>query len=518
MSNLPYLLLLAVSTTACSDAGVLQLDSGGSGGQTSTTGDAGSSGPTTRDLGGEPEVPQGPCAGPSNAMNPFHVRTDGNDETGDGSSSAPWATLRHAVANVPDGALIEVGPGNYEGEQALEGVFNDGVVIRAAPPYQARLRNSGPVLTLGRAKGITLEGFDIAHSGPGSDAFVVLIRDELGELGGADYPTRLVLRDNIIHDSFNDDLLRIDSGVAGVRIEGNIFYNQGPADEHIDINAARDVEIRWNILFNDFAASGRANASNSASFIIVKDADGQDDGIEGASDVEIDGNVFLSWQGDSSMNFVLLAERGHPIYGARRVTVQNNLMLGQESAPIRAPFGVKGASEVVFRSNTVVGDLMANAFAFRLNVEGDSPPNDGIRFFNNIWSAPGGSMQDLTDTEPASPLQDFELDTNLYWNGGEPIPVDSTDLVNVDSDPGAILGDPQLSAAVPMTPVWSSALGQFGGGEARICAAFEALVFEYGLPEPDGAGIGAARADVLPPHDILGHPRTGADIGAVERQ
>ena len=524
-------IVVAAAAGGCGDAGVLQLDSSAGGstapGPTSSVGDSGVGGvdsetdthigtETNTDTSGESDSgdPEG-CWPESPAEAVFHVSVDGVDAAAGGTVGAPWATLAFAVAQVPDGAVIEVGPGEYVGANDLVGRFEAGIVVRAQPRYLARLRNDTTVVTFADTRGVTLEGFDIAHTPPVAGPYLVHIMDGVGEPGGVDTTTRIVLRDNIIHDSFNNDLLKVDSGTSEVDVVGNVFYNQGGADEHVDINAAQDVLLTRNIFFNDFAASGRANESTTSSFVLAKDADGSADGVSGASDVTIDGNIFMSWQGTTSSNFVQLAERGNPVYGARNIVVQNNLMLGNGPDGMRAPFGVKGAADVLFRSNTVVGDFVANAFAFRLNVEGDSPPNDGIALYNNIWSAPGGTMGDLTDTELGQPLQNFVLDTNVYWNGGAPIPVDDTDTVNVSTDANAIVGDPVLPGTAFVNPVWDPEAMAFGGGASSICDAFDGLVAGHGTPGDGGVGVGTGLATQMPARDILGRDRTGNDVGAV---
>ena len=107
----------------------------------------------------------------------YYVATDGSDLSGDGSSGTPWATIPHALDEVPDDSLILVRPGTYSGQVQLRGTFAQGVSIRSEIPYQAQLRHTSTVVTCFYGQGITLEGFDIAHSGPGAGALVIQIQD-----------------------------------------------------------------------------------------------------------------------------------------------------------------------------------------------------------------------------------------------------------------------------------------------------------------------------------------------------
>ena len=153
-------------------------------------------------------------AAPVRAQATFWVATDGSDLPSRGGPTAPWATISYAIQRVPDGSTILVRPGTYTGRVDLRGRFANGVVVRAEVPYQARLRNHGTVVTCFYGQGITLQGFDVAHDGPGAGALVIQIQDLLGEPGGDDRVSRIVLRDNVLHDSFDNDILKINNGGA----------------------------------------------------------------------------------------------------------------------------------------------------------------------------------------------------------------------------------------------------------------------------------------------------------------
>jgi len=97
----------------------------------------------------------------------FWVDPAGDDGAGDGSAGDPWATIEHALGEVPDGSLILVRPGTYAGRVRLDERFAGGVTVRSELPYRAALRHDATVVTCYYGQGISLEGSDIAHDGAG---------------------------------------------------------------------------------------------------------------------------------------------------------------------------------------------------------------------------------------------------------------------------------------------------------------------------------------------------------------
>lgn len=58
--------------------------------------------------------------------------------------------------------------------------------------------------------------------------------------GGSGQVSRITLKNNIFHDSYNNDLVKINNSISDITVSGNIFYNQNGSDEHIDINSAKE--------------------------------------------------------------------------------------------------------------------------------------------------------------------------------------------------------------------------------------------------------------------------------------
>lgn len=471
----------------------------------------------------------GLCGGSiARAQQTFYVATNGNNTTGNGSIGSPWASIERALSALHDshidGATVLVRPGTY-GRQNLVGTFAQGVTVRSEIPYLAKVRATGRTVVAGvnsrGASGITFEGFDVAHTGAGADPLVFHVDGG----GGNQNVERLTIRNNVIHDSTNNDLLKINNGTRNVIVEHNMFFNQTGSDEHIDVNSVEDVIVRDNVFFNDFAGSGRVNGNDTGSFIVIKDSNDDDDIFVGNDRVTVERNVFLNWQGSTGSNFVLVGEDGKPYIEARHVMVQNNLMLGNSANVMRAAFGVKSGEDVTFRNNTVAGDLPSLAYAMRVNVENPAVTNDRIFFYNNIYSDPTGTMgaeqpganNDFSDS-PAGEVDEWSLRNNLYWNGGVALPTSGSDVINYTADVDRIVADPMLPAQSAVTlPRWDANAGQFVDGSTTIREAFERLVTTYGRPGMNSAVVDEALASESPSVDILGNPRgLSPDIGALE--
>lgn len=450
----------------------------------------------------------------------YYVATGGSSG-GDGSMGNPWDTVTTACTNVPDdGSTVLVMDGTYDGRIRCNRRFTNHTVFKSQNDYRAVLVNSSSteqILTSFGGANFTLEGFEIKRPDPSATgALMVQIQQDI-------QPAQdIIFRNNILHDSFNNDILKINNVCHNILVEGNVFYNQSGSDEHMDINGVSNVIVQDNIFFNDFAGSGRPDNNDTSSYIVIKNSAA----IPNEShDITVRRNIFLNWEGSNGNTFVLIGEDGQPFHEATNVMVENNLMIGNSSNEIRAAFGVKGGKDVTFRNNTVTGDLPSLAYALRLNQEGSNPQNENIFFFNNIWSdptgtmgaGPSGSTNDFADGLPSETINGV-IDQNLYWNGGITIPTNAAEVLDMNDDASAVTGDPVLGSQSGLVlPRWNPGAGQFLSGNTTIRDEFLRLVAAYGTPGVGSAALDAANVAHAPGDDILGNARDATtDLGALD--
>jgi Right handed beta helix region len=442
------------------------------------------------------------------------VSPDGSDRSGDGSPNRPWASLLHATNTVPDeGCEIVFLDGLY-GPQDIRRTCRRRVTIRAQNSYRACWASSAArhrVFFAYGAGNFTVSGFEM-RGAPGSEV-EYLVQITLPESHD------ILLENNVIHDGYVNDLIKVNDGAHHVVIRGNVFYNQPRVgDEHLDINTVHDITIENNVFFNDFAASGRPVTNATHPFVLIKNSGA----TPTSRDFIVRGNVFLNWQGTSDQPYLLLGEDAKPFHEARNVLVENNLFLGNTANRMTAAFAIKGVRDVVFRANTIHGDFPLGSdswgFAMRLGREGENPKNENIAFYNNVWSDPTGTMTHLSAGDAAN-TSGAVLRNNLYFNGGKRVPVDRGRVLNTTDDPRAVVADPGLPAdlASIVPPTWRPSAGRFADGSRTIEEARRRLVQRYGTPKAGSPVVNAADPRQAPSVDILNRPRgPKPDLGAVE--
>lgn len=443
-------------------------------------------------------------------------------DTNPGTESQPWATMEHAGIAVPDnGCTVWFKDGIYVGNSDMNERYTAQTVFKAVHPYQAILQHTGVTLEVNGGRNMRFEGFRFRHiNSPTTTKHVVIVEQRNNQ-----WAEQIVFANNIFHDSYNNDLLKIHNGSRFIRVEGNVFYNQGASDQHIDVNSVTDVIVQDNIFFNDFAGSARLDGQDTKHFIIVKDSNENTDGLLGSQRVIIRRNIFLNWEGGEE-TFVQIGNDGKDYYEAVNVLVENNLMIGNAQTDLLySAFGVKGAKDVIFRNNTVVGDLSADAYAVNVAIAGDNPDNKNIALVNNIWSDPTGTMG-AEDNNTAAEFSNgnrahtvnLVLDNNLYWNGGVVIP-DGNSVRPLVDDARRMIGNPLLNTNQMnvVLPRWAGTA--FLSGNGTIRQEFVRLVEAYGRIPPGSLAVGQADPALAAIDDIYGRLRGSVrDLGAYETE
>jgi hypothetical protein len=525
------------------------------------------------------EIPSGNAASRFKSENftpvaTYYVALTGNNTTGDGSKSKPWATVKHAIEHTPvaGGHEIIVQSGTYPSIGYITTQFETPVLLRAETPYKTTLQDPTGHRAgyLYAAKNIIIAGFNIAGNPNWTGAW-----NQNAYVFQIDKCENIVLENNIMHDSYNNDVLKLNNYSYDCEVRGNIFYNQESAGghQHIDANQVYNCIIEDNIFFNDYPASGRQRSINASGFVVVKSsvlrmqiesgeislAEATD---KGSRNITIARNVFLNWFGRVDQPIILLGEDALPLYEVNDCVVENNLFIHNEvyatkeeslqydknhtANRIGGTWAIKGVNNVNFRANTITGFIQHGwhgynngdghfGYALRIAIEtgnlGTNPPNKDITVSNNIFTVPvksvrGEGQLGIIAGGRKEWLLSGKIDNNVYYNCGMPLREGTTetaaDALTFSMDVHKIVGDPlletDLSYGKVIPPAWNAVTNSIAGGHSTIEKARIDLINKFGKPASSATpGYDAANNANMPDRDILYNLRGGKpDIGAVE--
>ncbi len=450
----------------------------------------------------------------------YYVAVNGNDAAGDGSRVKPWKTIERATQRIADdGSTIVLLDGLYEQSLSVPRQFSKLCTIRAENPYRARLcspHGHNRLLTCYATANVTFRGLELFGSGGTQDEYLIHISTPKTH--------HLLFDDCIIHDCYNNDMVKVNDFTHHIVFRNCVFFNQTDheGDQHLDINTVVDIAVEDSMLFNDYAGSGRPSANRSQGFVVVKNS-GSTPNV--TRRIAFRRNIFLGWDGKPDQAYLLLGEDGKPFYEAQDVLIENNLFL--HHSPVRSwgtlllKGGLRG---ITIRANTVLGHpnvKWSGAFAAVCLRIDENPPMGDLIFANNIWCDPTGNMPRFTmsDAHVFAPASKQAISNNIYWNGGKTIPVETKDVMVPDRDGKKLLLDPQLGNPAGLTlPRWDAAEGRFSSGQETIRGEFKRLVDRYATLGGESPAMHAADPSCMPPDDILGNPRGDRpDIGCFQK-
>ncbi|RPI63655.1 MAG: hypothetical protein EHM48_02110 [Planctomycetaceae bacterium] len=448
----------------------------------------------------------------------YYIAPDGSDSKGDGSANKPWASLKEAVAAVPDdGSTIIVRDGLYVGNQAILRSFKKLCTIKAEHPYAARFRSpdaTNRVIFCYGGANIKFEGLEVFGSGGTDNGYLIHI---------ATRETHDITFENcIIHDSYNNDLVKINDLCRNIVFRGCLLFNvPNPGDEVFDINTVTDVVVEDCIIMSDKAGSGRENDNNNQSLIVIKNSTKDDINKEICKRITLRRNIFCNWEGRPGESYVLIGEDSKDFWEAQDIMVENNLFLFNTTNRSAGAITLKcHVRNITVRANTFCGTLNGKtSYAMRCSEEKAKLAMENIYIYNNIFTDPAGKMPRLIYGEREFVKKDLELKNNLYWNGGKKFPFNDGALFEIPKDdPAAVTADPMLADPAKMTiPRWDVKGRKFTSGQTTIRGEFERLVKTHAALPPTSPAVGKGDPKHMPADDILGNKRgTRPDIGACQ--
>jgi hypothetical protein len=394
-----------------------------------------------------------------------HVATTGNDQSGDGSAGAPFATIGRAAQAATPGTAIVVHAGTYAG-----GIYLDGLAGNATSPIwiggaqgEAKpvLQGGGNAMQLVRPRYVVLHDLEVRNSTANGISV-----DDGGDYADADAARYLVFRDLDIHDigsTGNQDCLKL-SGINDFWVLRSSFArcgggSSGSAIDHVGCHRGILAEN----LFSDLSASGNAVQCKGGSEDITIIANQINDG--GARAINMGGSTGFEF-------FRPPLSTSAPNAEARRIHVIANLIEGSV-----APIAFVGCVDCLAANNTILTPENWVVRILQETVSGNGytfePSSEG-RFVNNVVYYDRSGISTHVNVGANTQPETFTFANNLWYaydqpgNSAPSLPVAETGAL-VGSDPGFVDvsgGDYHLgpsSPAIGAGAAVSELLGDFDG-------------------------------------------------------
>lgn len=390
------------------------------------------------------------CVAPLRAINYF-VALNGNDNVNDGRSAAtPFRTVSRAASLVAAGDVVTVAAGTYNETVTIVRSGSAGAPISFRSPTRAAARIVGAVSI--RASYIEFSGFDVSN--PNLHGISLIGH-------------HLTVRDNDVHDSQGDGIGAYASDY--LTIEGNRLFRNGLENQF----QASGISLFQPVAFDQAPGFHIVIRGNQA--------------FDNESRVGTRGNTFTVGNGILLSDF-RNTQDGSTAGPYRPATlIENNLLFNNVGRAIV----IAGSDNIVVRNNTAWGNLRVrnNTATAATNGTFSSQDTDGVRWYNNIVSARGGSDLAVFELRTTGGV----WDSNIIWNGLVTL---SSGVAAAGLSPRNLFADPRLVNPAAANP---------NPANFRLDAASLAI---------DG---GLATQSPATDFDGVARPRgTAVDIGAFE--
>ncbi|MDR0930759.1 MAG: S-layer homology domain-containing protein [Clostridiales bacterium] len=442
--------------------------------------------------------------------------------------------LNELYASNPEGGFkVVLKEGTYPAFGYINNLrFQNPILIVAEKPYKAKVQDTSTnrQMYITKSQNIIISGIEFSGT-KGVTKTGYLTQIELSK--------NITLENCILHDSYNNDILKLNEKSSNTIIRNCVFYNANAGgDEHIDANSVYHTTIEGCIFFNDYKASQRAEQNTTSPYILFKSSssgpytgdkvydDAQfnnqgryengvwicnnwtedidsNDRAKPSYDAKIRNNVFMNWWGLPDQSYVLLGEDNKPFYEVQDVEITNNFFLNNKTRSTISNIGnyynrmsgnitLKNTQNVQITNNVSNGyvqycwdnhnaGLESFGYFIRFSKEGAIPSLNNITITGNSLADYSGAMG-LLSGGIAEMVTNLTFNANNFYNGGKPFANKASYnmILPVTADKNATFADPGFADNLDnvLTPYYNGS--SFNGGYSTIQAARRDLITKYG--------------------------------------
>jgi hypothetical protein len=337
--------------------------------------------------------------------------SNSGDNSGNGSSGSPWATLQYAADHVAAGDTVIATAGTYAGFQVTtSGTASQRITFTAQPGVTINAVNphTPDGIDVELASYITIDGFRLVGSGNPNTT-----RAGIRVVGDGFTNTNSFSQGVIVQNNTADSWGKwgIFTGFASdIVIQNNVAANSAQQHGIYVSNSADNPIIRHNLIYGNAASGIHMNGDINTGNTSLPGVDGV------ISHAIVESNIIHDNGGGSA--FTTGGGSGINADGVQESDFQNNLLYNNHASGI-ALFRIDGGGGSI--GNKIANNTVINASNARwvLEINGGSTDNTAFNniFWNNNSSSARGSI-DITSDSYIRFLSDYNLlDPRIAMDG-----------------------------------------------------------------------------------------------------
>ncbi|MDJ0972966.1 MAG: right-handed parallel beta-helix repeat-containing protein [Planctomycetota bacterium] len=336
-----------------------------------------------------------------------HVAETGDDQTGNGTAGAPYASVARALQGITPGTAVRIHPGTYTGTVWVTGVAGtaaDPIWIGGVPGQQRpTLVGGSEAMHLSTVRYLVLHDLEIT-SAPANG----INCDDGGNRSDPDATRHLLFRDLWFHDlgaGGNNDGLKL-SGVDDYVVRDCVFerISAGSGIDHVGCHGGLIVDCRFETM-----GSNAIQVKGGSADIEIRACTFEDAGQRG---INIGGSTGFDF-------FRPPLSATQPNTEARNVRVYANRF-----GSCGTPFAFVGAVDCIAANNTIYGGT--HTWLFRILQE--TTTSGGFAFLetqdcevsNNLFHFDEGALSTYVNIGGNTQAGTFVIRNNLWYAHDDP--------------------------------------------------------------------------------------------------